>query len=362
VTVAYPVSLEIARADGRGPDVYRVLASAATLGGTWKPTLQPGVAAWLNGSYINHVLCLGPDAAPLLTTLPRGATITMRPASGAVRRYTVIRTRQVGRQEVDVLDQRRAGLTLILCGQGDNTRTIVEAAYQPPQPAQPIVSRGQPASIPDLARFTVQTVRTLPPTTTTPTGYAEVELTVQVENQTAQVWTSAAVADQLLIGGMVAEAAGITNDAIDAHASRRVTYRYLVPVGGGAATWRATAPSGETIAVALTIPPAPSGIPPAAYTATLDEAGVRLEPTRSGQTIRVPFTIQATGDDPVLVPLSAAQVWIGGRSIPLSPATSGLPTTVRPLSPTTILLAADLPDIGQIEIQLGAQRWRLTLP
>ena len=93
----------------------------------------------------------------------------MRPASGAVRTYTVIRTREVGRQEVEVMDQRRAGLTLILCDQGGNTRTIVEAAYQPPQPSQPTVSRGQPASIPDLARFTVQTVQTVAPTTTTPT-------------------------------------------------------------------------------------------------------------------------------------------------------------------------------------------------
>lgn len=240
-----------------------------------------------------------------------------------------------------------------------NTRTIVEAAYQPPQPSQPTVSRGQPANIPDLARFTVQTVQTRV-FTTTPTGYAEVELVVQVDNQTDQAWTSAAVADQLLVGGVVAEALGVEHDQIAPQQSRRVTYRYLVPAAGGAATWRATAPSGDTIAVALAIPPTSSPAP--SYTATLDAAGVQLDPTRSGQTIRVPFTIQATGDDPVLVPLSAAQVWIGGRSVPLSPATSGLPTTVRPPSPTTILLAADLPDIGQIEIQLGAQRWRLTLP
>jgi hypothetical protein len=125
VTVAYPSSLEIARVDAPGTEVYRVLASASELGGTWEPDLEPGTAAWLNGTYINHSFCLPQEASPTVAALSRGDVITMRPASGAVRRYEVSRVRRVGRQQVEVLDQRRAGLTLILCGEAGNERTVV---------------------------------------------------------------------------------------------------------------------------------------------------------------------------------------------------------------------------------------------
>jgi len=362
VTVAYPASLEIAREDAAGPDVYRVMASASQLGGTWEPELQPGVAAWLNGSYINHVFCLPPGARTTVEGLARGSLMMMRPASGAVRAYEVVRVRQVGRQEVEVLDQRRAGMTLILCGEGQNERTIVEAAYRPEQAASPILRRGQPATLPDLARLTVQTVTTLAPTSTIPTGYAELVLEVQVDNLMDQVWTSREIADQLDIDGAIAERIAIEDDAIDAHAARRVTYRYLVPEAGGAAIWRATAITGESIAVAVTVPPAPDGVQRSPYTTTIDPTSVRVSAARSGRLVTVTAIITATGPDPAPVNRDAVTVWIGGRSIPLDASSSSLPVFVQPGAPTTLTLVAEVPDVAQFEIQIGAQRWRLTLP
>jgi hypothetical protein len=44
---------------------------------------------------------------------------------------TPVGFRTVGRSEREVMDQRRAGLTLIVCGVAGNERTILEAAVQP---------------------------------------------------------------------------------------------------------------------------------------------------------------------------------------------------------------------------------------
>ena len=362
VTVAYPASLELARDDGASPDVYRVLASASELGGVWEPAVPEGVAAWLNGSYINHLFCLPPSARSTVMGLTRGSVITMRPASGAVREYTVVRVRQVGRQEVEVLDQRRAGMTLILCGDGQNERTVVEAAYQPTSHTSAVLQRGQAATLPDMARLTVQTVQTLAPTTTTPVGYAEVAITVQVENLTSQVWTSQAMADQLVLDGVLAERVLVEHDAIDAHAARRVTYRYLVNEAGGHALWRATALTGETVAVALTIAPAPAGAGRRPFVTTLDPASVRLDPMGNGHRFSITAVLAATGSDPVTVDMNAVSVWHGGRTVPLDGTSDSLPIVLLPGTPTQLRLVASVPDIAQLEIQIGQQRWRITLP
>ena len=362
VTVAYPASLELTRDDGASPDVYRVLASASELGGVWEPDVPEGVAAWLNGSYINHIYCLPPTAKPTIDGLNRGSVITMRPASGAVREYTVVRVREVGRQEVEVLDQRRAGMTLILCGDGQNERTVVEAAYQPASHTSAVLQRGQAATLPDMTRLTVQTVQTLPPTITTPVGYAEVAITVQVENLTGQVWTSQSIADQLVLDGVLAERVTVEHDAIDAHAARRVTYHYLVQETGGQALWRATALTGETVAVALTIPPAPAGADRRLFVTTLDPASVRLEPLGNGHRFTITAVLTTTGSDPVTVDLNAVSVWSGGRTVPLDATSDSLPIVLAPGTPTPLRLVASVPDVVQLEIQIGQQRWRITLP
>ncbi|KPL83017.1 hypothetical protein [Herpetosiphon geysericola] len=362
VTVAYPASLELARDDGASPDVYRVLASASELGGVWEPDVPEGVAAWLNGSYINHIFCLPTTAKSTIDGLNRGSVITMRPASGAVRTYTVVRVREVGRQEVEVLDQRRAGMTLILCGDGQNERTVVEAAYQPASQTTATLQRGQAATVPDMARLTVQTVQTLAPTTTTPVGFAEVAITVQVENLTGQVWTSQAMADQLVLDGVLAERVTVEHDAIDAHAARRVTYHYLVQETGGQAIWRATALTGETVAVALTIPPAPAGADRRPFITTLDPASVRLEPLGNGHRFTITAVLTATGSDPVTVDLNGVSVWSGGRTVPLDGTSDSLPIVLQPGTPTPLRLVASVPDVAQLEMQIGQQRWRITLP
>jgi hypothetical protein len=167
VTVADPTSLEIRRADGSSV-VLRVLPSTGVLGGSWTPTVEDGQAAWLSGTTINSVFCLPGNATSLISALKRGSPIVMRPASGALRHYEVIRTRTVGRQQVEVLDQRRAGMTLLACGGTGSTRTVVEAVYRPQTVQRPIQALGTNAALADLARIQVQRVELLPATADLP--------------------------------------------------------------------------------------------------------------------------------------------------------------------------------------------------
>ncbi len=123
-----PTSLELVR--GRRY-VLPVDPSPGVLGAAWTPDLQPGRAAWLEGTTVNLVLCLAPADAALVERAEADELWTLRIASGDTRRYRAQEPRTVGRQEREVMDQRHAGLTLIACGASGNDRTIVEAALQP---------------------------------------------------------------------------------------------------------------------------------------------------------------------------------------------------------------------------------------
>jgi hypothetical protein len=133
--VLRPTSLEIVRRVPGHPQggrryVLPVDPSEGALGAAWIPDLQPGRAAWLAGTTINAVLCLAPADAALVTEATARETLTLRIASGETRRYQAAAPRTVGRSEREVMDQRRAGLTLIVCGVAGNERTILEAALQ----------------------------------------------------------------------------------------------------------------------------------------------------------------------------------------------------------------------------------------
>lgn len=57
VEVSFPTSLEFARRD-QTTTIVHVAAVAGQLGGMWQPDLHAERAAWLNGSFINTVICL----------------------------------------------------------------------------------------------------------------------------------------------------------------------------------------------------------------------------------------------------------------------------------------------------------------
>lgn len=357
VTVFYPTSLEIARPQG-GALVYPVVASASDLGGTWQPQTASGSAAWLNGTYINLVFCLPADSAAMLKGLGRGDQITMRPASGALRHYAIIRTRSVGRQQIEIMDQRRAGLTLIACGIGNNERTIAEAIYRADATGAAPLDAGVVAELPNLARLAVKASRTRAPSAADPPGYSVAEIDVQIDNLSAVAIQETDLIDQLAIGGAIAERLEPSHATVGASASRLATYRYRVPLAGGGATWQATAPSGETVQMRLTVGAAPEE-QPAGFTGSIVQSDIRLRREGDRDIILIPVAI--TAQSSAVISDADFSLWVGERQVALTPQTA-LPLTIAAGARQTIVVAGQIPDVSMVEIEVGRQRWRLSLP
>lgn len=362
ITVAYPQTLEIAQKDSSAPRVYRVFASANELGGAWKPETPQGTAAWLNGTYVNHIFCLPAGDVGLLAQMQRGDAIIMRPASGAVRHYEIVRTRTVGRQQIEIMDQRRAGLTLIACGGSANgnanDRMIAEAVYTPETVQTVALKVGDIAELPGLARIVIQSARSLVPTGET-TGYTTVEIEAIVENLSASTLNERDIADRLIIAGNIAERLTPANASVAPEQKRAVTYRYLVPIAGGPASWQATSATGESIQIALTLDAA-AGQARTAYSIAMNPGDLRISyQGKSDVLILIPITITPNRSS-VELRADDLSLWVGNRSVALIPQNTSLPMTIK--GPTTLTLAAHIPDVSQFELQVGEQRWKVTLP
>ncbi len=88
------------------------------------------------------MLCLSPADHALITAATAGDTLTLRIANGETRQYVAQAPRVVGRQQREVLDQRRTALTLIACGADGNDRHVLDATLADPIDA----ARADPAA------------------------------------------------------------------------------------------------------------------------------------------------------------------------------------------------------------------------
>jgi hypothetical protein len=107
-----PVSLEVA---GR----YLPIVPTGLRDGHWAYVTEADQVSWLAGSYVNVVLGLPytEDNLDLLaSTIALSHTLTLRNSVGGTHRYRVVQCQQVDVYAIEVLAQRRAGLTLVLLG------------------------------------------------------------------------------------------------------------------------------------------------------------------------------------------------------------------------------------------------------
>lgn len=109
-----PVSLEIA---GR----YFPVVPTTLRDESWAYLPDPGKVSWLAGSYVNVVLGLpySGENLDLATSLTISDTLTLRTSVAGTNSYRIVERRAVGVYEIEALDQRRAGLTLVLLGGND---------------------------------------------------------------------------------------------------------------------------------------------------------------------------------------------------------------------------------------------------
>jgi len=257
----YPSSLEIVTTsdEDRPPLpravhsalVYRVVPSTGQLGGSWTPDLEAGTAAWLSGSYVNSIFCLPPDTEAILAELPSGSTVLMRPATGDVRQYKIVRVQRVGRQQTEVLSQRKAGMTLIACGVPGDERIVAEAVYQPPVSRElaPLAAQGN--ELPNYLRAEVDDIDAQ----LLDEQLVRLNVAVTLENLSggAVEWTD--LHDQLLVGGQVAQPTGRVEWApLNPGERQRVVYSYVVPRDAGETVWQVLAPTGESIDLRFAVP------------------------------------------------------------------------------------------------------------
>ncbi|MBN1661663.1 MAG: hypothetical protein JXA93_24930 [Anaerolineae bacterium] len=114
-----PVSLELT---GR----YFPVVPTGLRDGAWAYLPEPDRASWLAGSVVNVILALpytGDNLDLVSSTLALSDTITVRNNVGAANHYLVVERTLVDLYAIEVLRQRRAGLTLVLAGGHDENLT-----------------------------------------------------------------------------------------------------------------------------------------------------------------------------------------------------------------------------------------------
>ena len=214
--------------------------------------------------------------------------------------------------------------------------------------------------IPDVAQITLETITLNAPTTSDPAGYSTLVLVATVKNLTTAPLVSADLADQFELGGQVVERIVSDVEQVPADSARRITYRYRVPVQGGAGTWRLTSITGETVSIAASVAAAPEGAQRRPYRVQIDQASIRLR--EKDRTLAFDVVLNATLDSDTTLQPDDITVWLGTRSLPLLSQSSALPVTITSERETRLTLMVQLPDVSQFDVQIGDQRWRVTLP
>jgi hypothetical protein len=352
--VWYPSSLEIPLADHR--EVYRIAASQGALGGTWAPETGPGIASWLQNTFINTIVCLPPSAADL--HLAPGQAVQLRNASGALRRYSVTQVQEVERQQTELLDQRRAGLTLVICGTGGNTRQVLSAVYRPELPGSTAGASSSTAQeLPGVGLLTVRGAATISDTgALAGDGQQLVGVTVAISNTSGMELHLADLAAQLqLEDGQIAEAAPVSEPgSVPAGTAATAMWRYRVPVAGGGATLRVLALTGQSVRLPVELPAAP--LP--TLRATLAPDQVRR---REGQ-LHLTLSLEAQGG-PVSLGTSDVLLLAGDQALALDPQSTSLPLELAPGSPAQLDLFATLPPSAPgLELRVRGGRWRIRMP
>jgi hypothetical protein len=142
-----------------------------------------------------------------------------------------------------------------------------------------------------------------------------------------------------------------------------VRYRYLVPEGGGQATWRVTAATGDSQAVQMRIP-ARSEARGSRIVASLDAADVRVVRGTNGRAqVEVTLYVVTTGSDALILAPDALSVRNSTTLAPLAFTTVTTPDVITPDAAQPITLLADAPPTGTaLVVQANEQRWQVELP
>jgi hypothetical protein len=109
----------------------------------------------------------------------------------------------------------------------------------------------------------------------------------------------------------------------------------------------------------LTIGAAPAEHGRTGFTSSIMQADIRLRHEGDRAILLIPIII--TADTRVELSGADFSLWVGERQVALT-AQTPLPFTVEAGDQRTLVVAGEIPDVSMVELEIGRQRWRLSLP
>lgn len=176
VTLDIPVTLAV------GASEFVVLPQTINPDGSWAPGVSSDSAAgWVFGSIINYIMALQAtnENADLLRSLTPGSEMVLTTQSGADFVFEVEGSRQVEVGDQSVFSQLSPGLTLMLMGDQDGERLVVDGRFVTSDSPTASgggetrleVGIGEPVQL-DGLQVTIDNVTFIPDHPDTPPGFA----------------------------------------------------------------------------------------------------------------------------------------------------------------------------------------------
>jgi hypothetical protein len=181
VTLDVPATLSL-----RG-QTFTVQPQAIGADGIWAPDLDGNTAAWVFGTVVNYVFAMQdtPATRTLLEQLNVGDEITMVTQNGLTFAFTFNSRQEVAPNNRDIFNQQTPGTTIVLLGDGQENRLVVNGRYVVSDTAGNIqantVELGEPVQLGDL-QITVTGAAYDPSRPEAPVGFSFFRVDYQVQN------------------------------------------------------------------------------------------------------------------------------------------------------------------------------------
>jgi hypothetical protein len=189
LTLDIPMTLTVGERD------FVVLPQTINPDGSWSPGISSDSSAgWVYGSIINYIMALQPSSenTALLQSLAPGSELVMTTQSGTDFVFEVEGSRQVPVDDLSVFSQLSPGMTLVLMGEEEGERLIVDGRYTVSDSpsasgggeANSDIEMGEPVQL-DGMQVTIENATYIPDHPETPSGFAFFILDGTLQNTTA---------------------------------------------------------------------------------------------------------------------------------------------------------------------------------
>ncbi|MBK8985509.1 MAG: DUF4352 domain-containing protein [Chloroflexi bacterium] len=240
VTLDMPATLSL-----RGRE-FTVQPQLVGADGIWSPDPDASTAAWVFGTIVNYVFGLRDTAETrtLLEQMTVGDEIVMVTQNGQRFAFSFSSRQEVPPNNRDIFNQQTPGTTIILLGNGNENRLVVNGRYVVSDAAGNLqantVELGEPVQLGDL-QITVTGTAFDPSRAEAPTGFAFFRVDYQVQNvgltavntNRLQLILSDDLGNQYALSPLASQSGNfpVLSGFLNAGQSIQATAGYQVPLG-----------------------------------------------------------------------------------------------------------------------------------